>query len=163
MVRATPGSESDLEPPGQFQAFIAAALSVAGAVTGLSAILLALSTLLPDGAIKSAATNVLAAILAIGLLQILSEAWLKRKLSADILREVRRGETKIIRSIEDRFALLQEHPRCRGLPKPPRRPDERSRTRSAARQLRPHFRQHPPEAVRDLACVHGVVSEPGFA
>lgn len=98
--------ELDPERPVSFGDFKTAAISAAGAISLAAAAALVAVSFLPDGAVKKVLESVAAAVFAIGLLQVLAEAWLQRKLTTEILREQRRIEARMLARLEERLDEL---------------------------------------------------------
>jgi len=82
-------------------AYRAAVNGVAGIVTALGLLGLWGSTYIPDGAVKKGVESVAAAILAIGVLQVLSEAYLQRRLSGELFDELGAIERRLAERNEE--------------------------------------------------------------
>lgn len=93
---------------GALAAFLAAALSVAGAIAVLGLVGLLLSGLIHDEALRQAVGNVAAIIFAIGLVQVVSDAWLHSRLTASFLTVVGQGQSEIRRELTKRFGELEQ-------------------------------------------------------
>jgi hypothetical protein len=91
----------------KFDALKAAALSVAGLVTLVALICLVLASLLDEGAARRVIENVAAVIFAIGLVQILSDAYLHAHLTTEVLERVDEAVGRIATDVLTRLEELE--------------------------------------------------------
>ena len=101
--------------PSSFAAYRAAVNGAAGVVTAVGLIGLWGSTYIPDGAVKKAVESLAAAVLAIGVLQVLSEAYLQRRLSGEVFGELGAIEQRLAEQIvRPTIELARDLGRSRG-------------------------------------------------